>query len=267
MVSRGIPGAVNMDILDNSLHEHISIINTMFVGVIVGTNAKTRRYSVRPILKNKTEDGSVIERAIIAECPYTYQVNSDYVEGSSFSIGDYVYVGVSKESIDISLNEETNKNIDDNKMPLFRMVDGVILNGLMKEGQSFDFLNQGDYIVYNRKNGSFISIRKNGDIEIFTSTNVSVKANAVKVEASTVDVIATTVTIDAPNTTITGNTNVGGTLTVTGPSMLSSVSASKGMQATGNIQSNGDITAGGISVKSHTHPNVQNGPNNTGIAQ
>lgn len=253
--------------VDASIEYSISVINTMFVGVVLNVDVSARRYSVKPVLNNSSEDGSVVEQAIIVDCPFSFQVNSSYVEGSSFSIGDYVYVGVSKDSIDISLNDNANKNIDDNKMPCFRVVDGVILNGIMKEGQSFDFLKEGEYIIHSRKNGSYLVFRSSGDIEVFTSTNVNVKANAVKVEASVVDVIATTVTIDAPNTTITGNTNIGGVLTVTGASMLSSVSASQGMQASGNIQSNGDITAGGISVKNHSHPGVQPGSGNTGVAQ
>lgn len=52
------------------------------------------------------------------------------------------------------------------------------------------------------------------------------------------------------NTTLTGNLAVNGNV-----------------QVDGNIHSNGDTVAGSISLKSHTHGNVQSGRSNTGAPQ
>ena len=58
------------------------------------------------------------------------------------------------------------------------------------------------------------------------------------------------VIFDVNSTTLTGNLAVNGNV-----------------QVDGNIHSNGDTVAGSISLKSHTHGNVQSGRSNTGAPQ
>lgn len=64
------------------------------------------------------------------------------------------------------------------------------------------------------------------------------------------------VLFDVSQTTLTGDFTVQGNANING-----------NVQVAGNIHSNGDTVAGSISLKSHTHGNVQSGRSNTGAPQ
>lgn len=232
--------------VSESINNRVSNINTFFVGEIISVNSKQQRYSVRPVLNVKNEVDNYIPQAIIVECPVAYSVSAHHVETNPFSKGDLVYVGISKEDIDIQLSG-ANKNLD--TRTYFRMVDGVILGGINKEGVTYAHVNDNDYSIYDKKTGAFIIMRENGMIDIFSPEKV-------KVVSPLVDITA--------NVQITGNVSMTGSLTVgNGASITGNISA------TGNSSSSGTSTAsdhisGGISGKSHIHSGVQTGGGSTG---
>jgi phage baseplate assembly protein V len=66
----------------------------------------------------------------------------------------------------------------------------------------------------------------------------------------------------ASGVTVTGNMTINGNIATSG-----NISASGGIKSSGSIAANSDVSAGGISLKSHTHSGVENGNGLTGVAQ
>lgn len=123
---------------------------------------------------------------------------------------------------------------------------GVVLGSIYNDA---DKTPTGNRNIWMKKfsNGTVISHdRSTGDVVINTPGNIMATA-------------AGTATIDAPETIVTGNLLVKGSLTYLGGMSGSGVS---GAAATikGSIQvEGGDVVADGVSLKTHTHPDMTSG--------
>ena len=81
---------------------------------------------------------------------------------------------------------------------------------------------------------------------------------------------AASVKIDSPTTTITGDVKIEKTLSVVGHIAGTgglAVSGGSGASVDGSMTTTGDVTAGGISLQTHVHGGVQDGPSTTGGPQ
>lgn len=235
--------------VSESVNNLISNINTFFIGEIISSNLAKQTYGVKPVLNQKTETNTYIPKTVIVDCPVAYSVTGHHVATNPFNIGDLVYVGVSKESIDVQLSNIT-KNLD--TRGFFRVVDGVILGGVNKQETSFSHIKDGDYSLFDRTNGTFIIMRKNGLIDIYSPNEVKVVAPTINITGN-VNIIG--------NTTISGSLQVGNGVAVTG-----NITASGNSISTGTSTAS-DHISGGKSGKSHTHGGVQTGGGSTGTPQ
>lgn len=201
----------------------INAIETMFVGVITSVDHVGLRYGVQPVLNRYDEvDKKSIVSAVLVDCPMLSNKCSSFFIRLPYDIGDMVYVGVSKDSIDesiISGEARDNKVLGVSK---FRQIDGVILGGVLSEQeQQLPEGNANDFLIQNRKNDDKFVIKADGGIEIVTKTKV---------------------TVDSPETDFTGNLNVAGNVSIVG-----------------NIAVEGDGTIGSVTTKAgvtldgHTH--------------
>lgn len=100
-----------------------------------------------------------------------------------------------------------------------------------------------------RYNDTYIRLKQNGDIVLSTSNGQDVtvyKNNDITINSTT------TVTINCPDTNINGNVTIDGLLTTEG--FISNNTIGDGIAVfNGNVNVIGDVTANGVSLETHTH--------------
>lgn len=218
------------DAIKRRIEESAKSINTMFVGTIVSVDHVNMNYNVQPILTEFDEiDGSDIVKAILFECPMMLSKSGEFFIRIPYSIGDVVYVGVCKESADESLTSSEPHRNKNNGTTNFRMVDGVILGGLMTlEEQRMPSSNLNDLLIQNRRTGDKMVLVSGGGIELNSP--------------SLVKVITPKLEILSPETTMSGN------LTVTG-----NITGKANLNITGAGQIGSVTTKAGVTLDGHTH--------------
>lgn len=213
----------------NRISAAIADIETMFVGIIQSVDHINMKYSVQPILNRyDLVERTIIESAVLYQCPMMATKCGGFVIRAPYEVGDVVYVGVCKDSVDQSLVSNTPS---DNKLygvGQFRQIDGVILGGLMCDTEErLSEENTTDMLIQNRKNKDKIVIKADGGIELVTKQKVLV---------------------DSPETEVTGNMVVKGNVSVDGNIVG---------KADINISGSGTIgsvtTANGVTLDGHTH--------------
>ena len=116
----------------------------------------------------------------------------------------------------------------------------------------FNYLKEGEVAIFNYITKSFMHLKENGDIYIFSANDkeeyisanhkVTIKGNAtIDIDGSLTATTTGNTNITAPTVAITGNVTVSGT-----------------------IVSQGNVTGAGVSLNSHTHGGVTTGSGNTG---
>ena len=127
----------------------------------------------------------------------------------------------------------------------------------------------GESALHNEA-GDYVWIKADGTIELKSSKAVKVDAPELdinctdaKLSASgNVEISAALVKIDAPTLEVSGVIAAAG-LTGAGGA---AASAASGLE-TSSLKASGDVTAGGVSLKSHTHGGVESGSKTTGAPQ
>lgn len=216
---------INYNETIRQIKKSIKEINTMFVGVIVDADYKRNRYGVQPVLM--TDNG--IPKGTIASCPMSFTKTGTFYIRAPYEVGDMVYVGCSKESIDESI---INGSVRENRIDCpsnFRIVDGVVLGGIVSDSEEeLDSNYSSDFIIQNRKNKDTIVLKASGGIKMVTGTKVEIESPLVAIES--------------PETTISGTLTVQGT--ITGNSTAKIVGALNAQTVTDD---------GGVSLGTHTH--------------
>lgn len=107
-------------------------------------------------------------------------------------------------------------------------------------------------ILLRHSSGSHIKLSSDGKILINGNTEIDVTTPVLKITASqTIDLTSTAATtIQAPTINLKGNVVIDGTLTANNGTIT---------MTNGNIETPDDIIAGGISLKTHRHPDPQGG--------
>ena len=212
---------MSADAIKSRIANVANSIETMFVGVITSVDAVNLKYGVQPVL-NKYDKGDKlsVEPAILIDCPMLSNKCGSFYIRLPYEVGDMVYVGVCKDSIDESI---LSTSIRDNRMAgtkMFRQIDGVILGGLLSESESkLSSSNTSDFLIRNRKTDDKFVILASGGIELVTKTKVYV---------------------DSPETEMTGNLTVNGNIvgkqniTVDGSGMIGTVTTKKGITLDGH---------------------------------
>ncbi|MGL5717662.1 MAG: Gp138 family membrane-puncturing spike protein [Paraclostridium sp.] len=225
----------------NLIKSHIGSINTMFIGTITSIDIARQRYGVQPVLMLRGKDDTFTKRATIAHCPMSFIKTSTFYIRAPYEMGDMVFVGCSKESIDEAVIDGNIKESRSDGVSLFREVDGVILGGVMSDSEpelTSDYAN--DFIIQNRKNGDLVSIKKSGGIKMITGTKVEIVSPLTEIQGKLH--VTEDVTMDA-------NLNVSGNINVAGSGTIGTVQTSKGTT---------------LDDHTHTYNPGSNPPTNTG---
>lgn len=229
-----IANYVTREFLQRKTGELYDSIETMFVGAISSVDSVNMKYNVQPVLNDNETSGEKITRAVLVRCPMMTMKCGDFYIRAPYKVGDMVYVGVCKESIDESIINSSPRNNRHYGSSNFRMIDGVILGGILSDEEPrLSSSNSEDLVLENRINGDKIVMTKSGGLELYTSINVK---------------------IDSPTTHVTGNVQIDGELTVsgniTGESDLLINGAGK---IVGALQAGAVKTDKGTTLDGHTH--------------
>ncbi|MEG0151549.1 MAG: Gp138 family membrane-puncturing spike protein [Cellulosilyticaceae bacterium] len=216
MIGRTIDYGATLKLVKDS----ISSINTMFLGTITSVDIARQRYGVQPILMLRGKDETFTKRAVIAHCPMSFIKTSTFYVRAPYEIGDMVFVGCNKESIDEAVIDGSVKESRADGVSLFREVDGVIIGGVMSDSEpelTSDYAN--DFIIQNRKNGDLVSIKKDGGVKIVSASKVEIVSPMTEIQGKLH--VTADVTMDA-------NLNVSGNINVAGSGTIGTVQTSKG---------------------------------------
>lgn len=168
----------------------------------------------------------------------------------------------------------------------FDLSDSICLVGLRPIPRAISDYSPDDVDIRNKDKTQRITLKANGDIEIETTTNVSIKADTVNVNSTNANVIADNVkveakdtkvnspkvAVDCPNTQFTGNITVAGVVNCGGIAMGGSARSAGvcDIKGTVNIQGNtsmtgtlnvsGEVSGNGKALSAHTHTGNMGSP-------
>ncbi|MGL5717423.1 MAG: hypothetical protein ACRCX2_30700 [Paraclostridium sp.] len=215
---------LSADLIKSKIYTAVNTIETMLIGVITSVDHVNLKYGVQPVL-NRYDDGDkeFVESAILFECPMMSNKCGSFFIRLPYEVGDMVYVGCSKYSVDEAISDNLTKPNRMYGVQQFRQIDGVILGGILSDSeQRLSSDNTSDLLIQNRKTNDKFVILASGGIELVTKTKVIV---------------------DSPETEVSGNLTVNGN--IIGKSNI-------------NIEGSGTIgtvtTKKGTTLDGHTHP-------------
>lgn len=208
----------------------IKDINTSFLAIVESYNIETGRAVIHPKIKYLNNDGEYVEYASIVECPVaSFKCGSFYLR-CPYVAGDIVIVVCSQDALDDLLITSSTAISNLDGVSKHRMQDAIIIGGVFVEDEKIMNTNfPNDFLIQNRANNDLIVLKKEGGVEITTSTKVKINAGNV-------------INITSPVSNIKGDVNITGNVTITGNSTTS-----------GAVQGGTVGTASGIDLDEHTH--------------
>ena len=249
--------SVGYKVVKRMINNHIEEINTMFLAIVENYDTTTGKITIIPKVKMLNNYDEYVDRAMLVECPTSCIKARDFYLRIPYQKGDIVYVGCSKDALDdMLLNGDTGVSRLDG-VSKFRLTDAVVLGGIFVDSENtMTADNPDDFIIQNRQNNDIIVLKKDGGVQVKTSTKFQIDASEVEINANTM------------------NINVGSTVT-TGDSITQNVSStinSGNVVISGSLQAGTvDSTNGGISLENHTHqydkPEHVAGKANTSVAK
>ncbi len=219
---------------------------TMYVAQIISVDTVNNKANILPVLMDGDIYGNMLPHPIIASVPIMSMKTKIFNIQIPYSVGDLVYVGCSKYSVDMQL-ESGAVSVPNTRFGArpFTMSNSVILGGLMSEVEpKLDATMPTNLILQNRINGAKIEIMPTGVINIQNGTSVISMDATGKV----------TMTSPSVSITSTGNIDLSATagITMTSPNVT--------LDKAGNMMVGVDVkTKAGISLATHTHGNGNDG--------
>lgn len=217
---------------------------------VVRYNSKRQMVDVRIVQPEIDLAGNNIPMPVITNIPVSFVRCGNSHITHPINKGDTGFIIFADR--DISSWVETNNRAVVDSARTHSMQDSYFVPGIVGGGNN---ANPNDVEI--KYNNTTIHLRKNGDVDINTSTKVNINAS------SEVNVTTNKLTVNAPNSYFNGNVFVSQLLT-TGGFVSNGTSGGGTAQFTGSINVTDEVTASGIDLSTHTHSGVQSGGSNTG---
>lgn len=221
---------------------------------VVSYNSKRQMVDVRIVQPEIDLAGNNIPMPVVTNIPVSFVRCGNSHITHPINKGDTGFIIFADR--DISSWVETNNTSVVDSARTHSMQDSYFVPGIVGGGTN---VNANDVEI--KYNNTTIHLRKNGDVDINTSTKVNVNASNVIVTANT--------TVINSETTNNGNVQINGNLIVsqlltTGGFVSNGTSGGGTAQFTGSINVTDDVVANGTSLDTHLHSGVQSGTSNTG---
>lgn len=214
-------------------------------------NLEELRVAVQPSINIVNEDGTFMERSVIANVPVMMPASSASAITFPINVGDTVLCLFSMRAMEVFSESADGKPANPNNFAKFRQKDAIAIPGLFPRRKSINKKSKRNLqhdtkdlvVAHNIGKSSECEVRFKTDGSIIInapSSNVTINTPQAVVNAED------SVEINSPTSTFNGNIQLNGS-----------------MNSTGNIESDADVIASGISLNSHTHqgsPTAPNGP-------
>lgn len=214
---------------------------------VVRYNSKRQMVDVRIVQPEIDLAGNNIPMPVITNIPVSFVRCGNSHITHPINKGDTGFIIFADRDIS-SWVETNNKSVVDSART-HSMQDSYFVPGIVGGGNN---ANPNDVEI--KYNNTTIHLRKNGDVDINTPSNVNVNAS---------NVIINSETTNNGNVQINGNLTVSQLLTTGGFTSLGT-SGGGTAQFTGSINVTDDVIASNVSLNSHLHSGVQSGTSNTG---
>lgn len=203
---------------------------------VVRYNSKRQMVDVRVVQPEIDLAGNNIPMPVITNIPVSFVRCGNSHITHPINKGDTGFIIFADR--DISSWVETNNTSVVDSARTHSMQDSYFVPGIVGGGKN---ANPNDVEI--KYNNTTIHLRKNGDVDINTSSNVNVNAS---------NVIINSETTNNGNVQINGNLTVSQMLTTGGFSSLGT-SGGGTAQFTGSINATGEVRADGINLSTHRH--------------
>lgn len=233
---------------DKAINSRMTMVWTALPGIVQSFDPQALTCEVQPAIKGRmtTEKGiELVNMPLLLDCPVVFP----HAGGCSLTFpiqpGDECLVVFSSRAIDFwwqlgGIQPPAEARMHD-------LSDGFVIPGPYSQSRKISGVSTSALQLRSDDGTAFIEINPSShNVKCQTNGDFSVQCKNFAVEASA------SATITSPAIALNG------ALTNT---------ASTAAQMTGGLDTTKDVTASGISLKSHTHSNVQNGPGNTGGPQ
>ena len=212
---------------------------------VVSYNSKRQMVDVRIVQPEIDLAGNIIPMPVITNVPVNFKRCGNSHITHPINKGDTGFVVFADR--DISSWVETNNRSVVDSARAHSMQDCYFDPGIIGGGTD---ANPNDVEI--KYNNTTIHLRKNGDVDINTSTKVNVTAS------NEVNVTTNKLTVNAPNSYFNGNVFVSQLLT-TGGFVSNGTSGGGIAQFAGSINVTDEVTASGIDLSTHRHPGDSGG--------
>ena len=206
---------------------------------VVRYNSKRQMVDVRIVQPEIDLAGNNIPMPVITNIPVSFVRCGNSHITHPINKGDTGFIIFADRDIS-SWVETNNKSVVDSART-HSMQDSYFIPGIVGGGKN---ANPNDVEI--KYNNSTIHLRKNGDVDINTSTKVNINAS------SEVNVTTNKLTVNAPNSYFNGNVFISQLLT-TGGFVSNGTSGGGTAQFTGSINVTDEVTANGINLSTHRH--------------
>lgn len=212
---------------------------------VVRYNSKRQMVDVRIVQPEIDLAGNNIPMPVITNIPVSFVRCGNSHITHPINKGDTGFIVFADRDIS-SWVETNNKSVVDSART-HSMQDSYFVPGIVGGGNN---ANPNDVEI--KYNNTTIHLRKNGDVDINTSTKVNINAS------SEVNVTTNKLTVNAPSSYFNGNVFISQLLT-TGGFVSNGTSGGGTAQFTGSINVTDEVTASGINLSTHRHPGDSGG--------
>lgn len=201
-----------------AIESRLSEVHTMIPGVVKTFDPNKLSVDVQPSIKRVFADGEILSLPIITAVPVIYPRTKKSILYFPLEAGDAGAIFFCERSLDIWLSKGGEVDPKDNRK--FHFADAIFIPGLFSFAQDNPATgNEEDFVAIH--NDQKITIKKNGDIEVgssslkalvneefktlFNSHTHPYTTGALTSPSGTVTAIAPTVCVGAPNESMTNS--------------------------------------------------------------
>lgn len=235
---------------------------TALPGIIQSFDPAAMTCTVQPaitaVVRDETGEFSELALPLLLDCPVVFQGGGGVTLTFPITEGDECLVVFSARCIDSwwQLGDVQGQA----ELRMHDLSDGFVLAGVRSQPRAFD-VDTSSAQLRSDDGAAYVSVNPSThEIKATTSGNITAHADGTITATSGGNMSATaggnisatasgSATITAPSITLNGNVTINGTLAQTGGNATMS----------GSLAVTGDVTAGGKSLKTHTHTDSRGG--------
>lgn len=233
---------------DKAINSRLTLVWTALPGIIQKFDPAALTCEVQPAIKGRvtTEKGiELVDMPLLLDCPVVFPRGGNCSLTFPLKQGDECLVVFASRGIDFWWQLGGVQPPPEARM--HDLSDGFVIPGPYSQPQKIGNVSTSAVQLRSDDGAAYVELNPSShNVKCKTSGDFSVECKNFAVKASG------SAAIEAPTITLNGAlTN----------------NSSTAAQMTGGTSTDKDMTAGGISLKAHTHSNVQNGPGSTGGPQ